>query len=295
MNKSTLLGSMLLIPAMFLFVAVGCSNKKKDEDTGDDGPVVRNKKTGGGGGKGKDTKEITNPMDATVSGVVKVKGKVPERKPLAALHAHLDKGVCTMGDDKEQMWIVDNDGHVANAIVFLVPPKGQRFPDNAKDKATGNVYVDQPQCQYIPHVVGICGPSQKFVAKNSAPLTHNVKISAGAEVGNFDHTLVGKSKDGKIQETPPINLEGAGNEQLVSAVCSVHSWMNAKIAVFNHPYFCRTDEKGAFKIENVPSGVDLTVYLWHESMGDNLNKKVEQKKTSFQKGANDLGVLTVGQ
>jgi hypothetical protein len=288
MNKTTLVGSLLLIPAMFLFVAVGCSNKKKDEEP-EEGPA---KKKNTSSGKSKTREEIKTEMAGTITGVVKLKGKAPERPEIAALKAHQDSATCLKGEAVEQTWHVDENGNVADAIVFLAAPKTHRFPDAAKDKSVGDVFIDQPFCQYIPHVVGVCGPSQKLVAKNSASLTHNVKISAGGEVGNFDFTLPGKGNDGTVKETPKVNLELAGNEQLISAVCSVHSWMNAKIAVFNHPYFCRTDEKGAFKIENVPIDTELTVYLWHESMGD-LSKKAEQKKMSFKKGDNSLGELTI--
>jgi hypothetical protein len=291
MNKTTLVGSLLLIPAMFLFVAVGCSNKKKDEEP-EDGPA---KKKNVSSGKSKTREEIKTPMTGTITGVVKLKGKAPERPVIAALPAHADSKTCLMGEKVEQTWHVDNDGHVADAIVFLAVPKTHRFPDAAKDKVPGIVYLDQPYCQYVPHVVGVCGPSQKLVAKNSAAVSHNVKIDGGGEVGNFNFNLSPKPKDGPATETDKVDLAPAGNEQLIPASCSIHSWMNARIAVFNHPYFCRTDEKGAFKIENVPIDFELTVYLWHESMGNDLSKKADQGKKKFTAGDNSLGVLTVGQ
>lgn len=290
MNRTTLLGMLLLIPAILMFGAVGCTNKAKPKDDVDDEPVAKKKV-----GVQKKGEEIKEDLDATVSGVVKITGKAPAMPEIDAVKKHGDAAFCLKGDVKEQTWHVNNDGRVANVIIILAPPAGKRFSDKVNDKVKKEVYLDQPVCQYVPHVTGVYATVQKLVAKNDAPVNHNVKIQAGGDVGTIDINLAPKGKDGTIKDTGPINLAGLGKEKLVDARCSIHTWMNAKIAVFDHPYFGVTNDKGEFKIENVPVNTELTVYMWHESMGD-LNKKVEQKqKHTFKKGDNSLGELSIGQ
>jgi len=48
--------------------------------------------------------------------------------------------------------------------------------------------------------------------------------------------------------------------------CNIHPWMSAKVAVFDHPYFAVTDDKGGFEIKNAPAG-DYKLVTWHEAVG----------------------------
>src|SRR5262245_50759881 len=191
MNKSPLLGIMLLIPAMFLFVAVGCSNKKKEVDE-DDVPITKVKKT-----TPKKKDEITTPTEATVSGVVKLKGEAPKPAPIDAIKGHADSKTCLMGDTHVQTWHV-KDGLVENVIVFLAPPPDKRFPDKAKEMNKKKFFLDQPFCQYVPHVVAVCPDSQKLFAKNSAAVNHNVKVQAGGDIGTIDSLMTPKQPDFEI-------------------------------------------------------------------------------------------------
>jgi hypothetical protein len=40
----------------------------------------------------------------------------------------------------------------------------------------------------------------------------------------------------------------------IQIACDVHPWMNAKLMVFNHPYFTITDADGKFEIAKAPTG-----------------------------------------
>ena len=59
---------------------------------------------------------------------------------------------------------------------------------------------------------------------------------------------------------------------IIEVRCSEHPFARAYIAVFDHPYFAVTDERGAFKIDSLPPGT-YTVKVWHER----LAKPVEQR------------------
>ena len=44
-----------------------------------------------------------------------------------------------------------------------------------------------------------------------------------------------------------------------------HPWVRGYIAVFDHPYFAVTDERGGFRIDSLPPGT-YTVKVWHERL-----------------------------
>lgn len=52
---------------------------------------------------------------------------------------------------------------------------------------------------------------------------------------------------------------------VVDVRCARHPWMHSYIAVFNHPYFAVTDDKGAFAIDSLPPG-NYTMKIWREGM-----------------------------
>lgn len=52
---------------------------------------------------------------------------------------------------------------------------------------------------------------------------------------------------------------------VVDVRCVRHPWMHSYIAVFNHPYFAVTDDKGAFAIDSLPPGA-YTMMVWREGM-----------------------------
>ncbi len=282
MKRFPILGVLLLIPALMLFGAVGCTDKNKGTEKTD-----AKEKTGEKGDKDKTTvkkQDITTPLEATVKGVVKYKGKPPERKDIAAIKEHKDGPNCMKGDTKEQLWIVDNDGGVANVIISLAPPAGAKFTldDKLKELSKKTLILDQPACAYVPHVVALWPEVQTLVAKNDSPVNHNVKIVGSELIAAKDYTLLPKDK------SPEISFKGAGTD-FMRAECSIHTWMSAKIALFPHPYFSVTNDKGEFEIKNVPIDTELTVYMWHES----TPSKVEVQKMKFAKGPNDLKTIEI--
>jgi hypothetical protein len=289
MKRFPILGVLLLIPALILFGAVGCTTKDSGSKTTDKTVVETDKSDKEKSDKVKGAaKDITTPLDATVKGVVKYKGTPPERKEIAAVAQNKQDGpTCMKGDTKDQKWIVDNDGGVANVVISLAPPAGKKFHIDDKLKALypKDVILDQPFCAYVPHVVALWPAVQTLVAKNDSPLNHNVKVVGGDVLGTKDITLT-KGKDSgpffkeMLKDAP---------ESIIHAECSIHTWMNAQIALFKHPYFAVTNGKGEFEIKNVPIDTELTVYMWHESMTG--KKKVTEM--TFKKGDNELKTIDI--
>lgn len=59
----------------------------------------------------------------------------------------------------------------------------------------------------------------------------------------------------------------------VALRCDVHGWMAGWIAYIPHPYFAISNEKGEYKIANVPPGTYKLGY-WHEACGTNKDAPV---------------------
>ena len=94
----------------------------------------------------------------------------------------------------------------------------------------------------------------------------------GVKNGDTDTAVAANS------ELPPRTFKKDNSP--IPVQCSIHTWMNAKIITFDHPYFAVTNEKGEFKIDNVPVGEEFTVYMWHESM----SKKTDSGKVTTKAG-----------
>ena len=95
--------------------------------------------------------------------------------------------------------------------------------------------------------------------KNDAPFVHNTKGAGDAKKGNvFDYPVAPK-------EEKKVVL--CAQADAITVNCSIHPWMSAKVFVYDHPYAFVTKIDGKYKLENVPTGVDLTVEFWHEDKG----------------------------
>ena len=99
---------------------------------------------------------------------------------------------------------------------------------------------------------------QVLLAKNSAPIPHNVHWTGGAKnPGN--NVIIPPGNEVKITDlmTSPYP---------VSVKCDIHGWMNASVRVFDHPYFAVTNENGEFEIKDAPAG-KYRLVMWHEEAG----------------------------
>ncbi len=259
MRRFPLFGFLLLLPALSLVMLTGCpadKNKTDGAKTGDAG------KTGSDGSKTKVAEKITAPTDGTVIGVVKFDGEAT--KAVSIINKdHKDFQACMAGGGNhliDQKWLVDAKGCVANVLVTLLPVEGKEYDVKAelKDKWKKNAAIlDQPFCAYTPHIVGIYAGVQPLTIKNSAKIGHNVIIAGGIKNGDTNDNM----EPGKVIERGVFKFVATP----VNVSCSVHGWMTSKIVTVDHPYFAVTKEDGSFEIGDVPSGVELRVFVWHES------------------------------
>jgi hypothetical protein len=187
--------------------------------------------------------------NGTIEGTVRLEGAAPAvaSKPILK-----DAAVCGREAAAESV-VVGKGGALANTVVFV---KDARFAGSLPPAA--GAAVDQRQCRYVPHVQALPAGTALSVMNSDAILHNvhgNVLQSSGPALTAFNVAMPIKGQ--KL----PVSLPKPG---LIRLQCDAgHTWMNAWIYVFDHPYYAVTDAGGKFVIADVPAG-DHVVELWHE-------------------------------
>lgn len=169
------------------------------------------------------------------------------------------------GPIPNQDWVVNKENKgIRWTYVWLAPepdpadPK-KKLPIHPSLKAIKEkeVVLDQPCCMFEPHALAI-REGQILIAKNSAPIAHNIRWTGGLKNAGGNLIIPAKGehviKDLRADRIP------------VTVACDIHKWMKAWVRVFDHPYFAVTDENGNFEIKNAPAG-PCRLIVWHESVG----------------------------
>jgi plastocyanin len=202
----------------------------------------------------------------SVSGQIRYAGAAPAR---AKIEVTKDVGVCGTEAKLSEDLIVGAGGGVANVVVRLADiTKGAAL-------APATPVFDQKVCQFRPHVLLIPAGSTVDVL-NSDGILHNV------------HTY-GQANPPTNQAQPgfrkKIQLKFDKPEFPIKVQCDAHPWMSAWFVVQEHPYYALTDEKGAFKLANVPPG-DYELEAWQEKLGK------QTAKVSVKAGADAAVTIT---
>jgi hypothetical protein len=152
--------------------------------------------------------------------------------------------------------------------------------------------MDQPFCMFEPRVVAVY-PSyfdgkkqvptgQKFVAKNSAPIGHSTRWAGNTGFNSGQNLNVAANSESTINAKPAMDIRTG--DDLIEIKCDKHGWMQGFAWVFDNPFHAVTKPDGTFEIKGIPTGTELDVVYWHESMG--RTPKVE--KMTLKDGDNDF-------
>jgi plastocyanin len=202
----------------------------------------------------------------TIVGVVEFQGSPPTAEKLEVTK---DQQVC--GKEKESKRLLVKDGKVLNAVVSIADiQKGKKLEPTT-------VTLDQKQCEYVPPVLVFpAGSTVKIL--NSDGILHN--IHTYSKVNPPVNVAQPKFKK-EIQQT-------FAKPETIDVKCDAHGWMHGVFVVQDHPYYATTDEKGSFRLTDVPPG-EYTLKVWHEVLGEKTAKvKVEagkETKVTFQLAA----------
>ncbi|MCG6155028.1 hypothetical protein [Rubinisphaera margarita] len=196
----------------------------------------------------------------TVTGKIVVKGDAPNPPELVAKGANVkDASVCAVNAVPDRSVVVGEKGELANCFVYLYQRRGTPdiHPDLEKS-AEPKVVFDQKGCEFFPRSLVVRTDQKVNVISNDA-CGHNVHTYP---LKNSPHNLLVGAND-----TKGVELEYPQSELLPMQVkCDIHPWMTAYWLVVDHPYAVVSNDKGEFKIENVPEG-EHTFRIWHERVG----------------------------
>ena len=187
-------------------------------------------------------------MGAELKGTVVYHGK----PIIETVKVTADRSVC--GETLKKVRLAVNEkGQVADAVVWL-----EGVGTNAKPRPM-NVEMDQKGCQFVPWIIATSIGS-KLVVYSSDTILHNahgIWEDTHKTAFNVAVPMPGMTVD--------VNLDRAGRMQVR---CDAgHTWMEAHILVFDHPYFAKTDANGSFVLKDVPPG-SYTLHVWHPVTGE---------------------------
>ncbi|HZZ77563.1 MAG TPA: hypothetical protein VFE62_03535 [Gemmataceae bacterium] len=213
----------------------------------------------------------------SLKGKVTLDGDIPPMADLTGkMMIHVDKACCLDKKAKPEekvdlTWVVDpKTKGIANVAVWIKAPEGTFFPIHEKLKVRKDeIVIDQPHCQYLPRVSAYqpfyfdgakkVQTGQSLIIRNSAIVNHNVRVIGKPSLNpGFNVNMLPKTELKKtfLPQATPINLN-----------CDIHTWMSAKLFVFDHPYYAITKADGTFEIPYVPAGAEVTIVGWHEGTG----------------------------
>lgn len=205
--------------------------------------------TGGGAEEPAAAVTIDPSTVGTISGMINFAGDAPAPTAID-MSAEPDCEAGFGADGPMSNNVLVSGGGLANVFVYL--SEGV----SGAPAASGSPVLDQTNCRYTPHVMGVRA-GQDISITNSDNLLHNINASPTENRGfNISQPRAG------ITSTQSFALA----EVMVPVRCDVHGWMQAYIGVVDHPYFAVSGATGTFSIPNVPAG-DYTMTAWHEEYG----------------------------
>jgi plastocyanin len=208
------------------------------------------------------------PSGGTITGTVKFVGSPPAPKKLEVTK---DKEVCAKTPKSSEDLILSKNKEIKDVVVSLSDIKKGKKLDLQKKPV-----LDQKGCVYTPHVLLVPAGGPVDIL-NSDGILHNI------------HTYPTQNLNQPINKAQPKfktkMTEKFEKPELIRVQCDAHSWMNAWIMVHDHPYYSVTDDRGQFKLTDVPPGT-YTLEVWQESLGKQTKKvtvkEKEEVKVTFE-------------
>ncbi len=188
-----------------------------------------------------------------VDTIIKFTGDVPAPKKVSATPECVSANGRPLFNENLQV----QNGRLQNVFVWISEGlEGKTFPIPSNE-----VEMDQKNCAYQPHVVGVQA-GQTITFLNSDSFLHNVH-SMAKENDRFNVTLTNQGQRVKRKLMKP--------EIMLRSKCDIHPWMTGYVGVVSHPFFGVSDTQGKVTLTNIPPGT-YTLSAWHETLGIKTQK-----------------------
>jgi plastocyanin len=187
----------------------------------------------------------------TVTGVVRFTGPVPPPREIVTT----DNRTLRHHD-----LVVDPGTRGLRDVVAVL----EDAPAQPKVADAEPVVIDQRDMLFVPRVVVVRhGQAVRF--DNSDQFNHSVLTATPVAEDQLN-----------VFVTPgrPLDHTFALRKHPVRIGCSLHPWMRAWVYVVAHPWFAITDERGRFRIRDIPPG-RYTLWLRHPDTGRQDRRPVE--------------------
>jgi plastocyanin len=180
----------------------------------------------------------------TITGMVRAKGK-----------ESVENGEASGKYESRQFKFVERVDYdsMRDFVVYIEGTMGTNLSAPAKPAQVVTERIRQKGAMFSPHILPVMvGTTVEW--PNNDDILHNV--FSFSEPKPFDLGLY-KSPDIKR-----VTFDRPGR---VDVFCSIHTRMNCIVLVLENPFFAATNEKGSYKIANVPAGT-YKLKAWHERL-----------------------------
>ncbi|MEX2152570.1 MAG: carboxypeptidase-like regulatory domain-containing protein [Gemmatimonadaceae bacterium] len=191
----------------------------------------------------------------SLAGSISREGTPPDDSTVAV---NGDSQLC--GDSASVTRTSSNGGALGNVLVWIVGVTAGKSPPEVRRET-----LTIEDCVFEPRLMAVMsGTTINLLSRDHTTYTSRFYREGAGEPVDAIHTV----DAGQVVPSEKI----AAKPGIVEARRTPHPWARAYIAVFDHPYFAVTNERGDFTIDSLPPGT-YTVKVWHER----LEKPVEQR------------------
>jgi plastocyanin len=190
---------------------------------------------------------------ADIYGTITFKGTPPPEINIVPLKNDPHCGPLHKEMPTTHFYRVGPNGGFGDVVVSLKGIQGHSTGAEAKP-----LVIEQKDCLYLPYV-SACQTGQKVIVRNLDPVLHNVHVTPTNPANPEENRA-------QMPQGPDLAFTFPAPEEFIRFKCDVHPWMFAYVSVFPNPYFSVSDEKGSYRIYNVPPG-QYTVVAMHRKAG----------------------------
>jgi len=191
----------------------------------------------------------------TLSGTVKLSGRVPKPRAFHLIHAPNVEYCARISDGKGNRILYDfqvsQAGGLQDTVVAILGvKKGKPFPQKMK-----SLHLDR--CRSDKYVIGIKN-GENILVENTDPIRHEIATYEiyGAHRRQTSNRQV-------VASTSQIRSAFAHPETEEFIIkCNLHPFLQTQGLMITNPYYAVSDAEGRFNIQDIPPGT-YEVMAWH--------------------------------